>query len=39
VGEHPHRGKGEGEEGRCGMGGLWRDNWEVEYHLKCKRMG
>jgi len=39
VGKHPHRGKGEGGKGRCGMGGgLWRGNWEVEYNLRCKQM-
>jgi len=39
VGEYPHRdsGGGGGECG-CGMRGLWRGNWEVEYHLRCKRV-
>ena len=36
VGEHPHRGKGEGRKRDCGMrgreDGLWRDNQEVRYH-------
>jgi hypothetical protein len=32
VGEHPHRGK-EQEEW---LGGLWKENWEGEKHLKCK---
>jgi hypothetical protein len=36
VGEQPHRGKGEGGEGGCGMGSLWRGNQEVGYHLRCK---
>jgi len=38
VGEHPHRGEGEGGEGGCGMEGLWRGNWEVGYHLRCKQV-
>jgi hypothetical protein len=33
VGEHPHRGKGEGD----GMGVVWRGNREGGYHLKCKQ--
>jgi hypothetical protein len=40
--QHPHRGKGEGGEGRYGMvgggGWLWRGNQEVRYHLRCKQM-
>jgi hypothetical protein len=31
VGEHPHRGKGEGKEGECGMegyGGITR-KWDI----------
>jgi hypothetical protein len=38
VEEHPYRGKGQGGEGRCGMGVLWRGNREVEYHLRYKQM-
>jgi hypothetical protein len=38
VREHSCRGKREGREARCGMGTLWRDNWEVGYQLRCKRM-
>ena len=38
VEEHPHGGKGEGREDGCGMGGLWRGNQEVGYHLRCKQI-
>jgi hypothetical protein len=38
VGEHPDRSKGEGGKGGCGMGALWRGDWEVGYHLRCKWM-
>jgi hypothetical protein len=30
--------KGDGGEGGCGMGGLLSSNWEMGYHLGCKRM-
>jgi hypothetical protein len=38
VGEHPYRGRGDEGEGSCEMGDLWRGNWEVGYHLRCKQM-
>jgi hypothetical protein len=38
VREYPHRGKEEGGEEGCGMGGLWKGNWEMGYHLRCKQM-
>lgn len=37
MGEHLHRAKGEGERADV-MRGLWRDNREGGYHLRCKRM-
>ena len=36
VEEHPHRGKWQQEDGGIGIGDLWKDNMEREYHLKCK---
>jgi hypothetical protein len=36
VGEHPHRGKGEGQRAN-GMGRLWMGNWEGGYHLRYKQ--
>lgn len=34
--DHPHRGKGEGKGE--GDGGLWKDNQDGEYHLKCEQI-
>jgi hypothetical protein len=36
VREHPHRGKGKGEESRWD-GEVWRGNWEGGYHLRYKQ--
>ena len=38
CGEHPHRGKADVGEGKCGMWCFWRVNWEVGYQLRCKQM-
>jgi hypothetical protein len=38
VGNHPHRGKGEGKRADV-RGGLWRGIQEGGYHLRCKQMG
>jgi hypothetical protein len=36
VDEHPYRGKEEGRGVGCGMGVMWKGNWEVGYHLGSK---
>jgi hypothetical protein len=38
LGKYLHKDKGEGGEGSFGMQNLCRGNWDVRYHLRCKRM-